>query len=226
MACFNAIVPYLCPELPDAQKQALHRMVRKPLTATAVGLNNWRAFATAKTRSIAFPNGFYSHLFLDLGYDLGAYRGAKSPEDPAIVLLGYTPNFPGAPAREQYREGRARMMEYSLEFYERNAREQLMRALGPSGFDDRRDIAGITVNRWAHGYACGENDLYDPERITVAESSWVVGRKRFGRIAIANSDSAGVSMAQAAFDQANRAVKDLIYEVLEPTFYFSNPARG
>ncbi|HWJ34205.1 MAG TPA: hypothetical protein VNR70_03005, partial [Steroidobacteraceae bacterium] len=61
---------------------------------------------------------------------------------------------------------------------------------------------------------------------TPAESSWVKGRQRFGRITIANSDAAGVSMTQAAFDQANRAVKELVYNVLEPTFYFSNPPRG
>jgi len=33
-------------------------------------------------------------------------------------------------------------------------------------------------------------------------------------------------MTQAAFDQANRAVKELIDEVIQPTFYFSNPPRG
>ena len=87
------------------------------------------------------------------------------------------------------------------------------------------DVAGITVNRWTHGYACGDNDLYDPEW-THAGSSWVRGRQRFGRITIANSDAAGVSMTQAAFDQANRAVKDLLYDVIEPSFYFSNPPRG
>jgi len=33
-------------------------------------------------------------------------------------------------------------------------------------------------------------------------------------------------MTQAAIDQANRAVKELIDNVVEPTFFFSNPARG
>jgi spermidine dehydrogenase len=67
--------------------------------------------------------------------------------------------------------------------------------------------------------------LYDPE-VSLQESPWVKGRQRFGRITIANSDAAGVSMTQAAFDQANRAVKELMYNVVDPMFYYSNPPRG
>ena len=225
MAGFNAEIPYLCPELPEIQKQALHRLVRKPMVVTTVALTNWRAFATHNIQVISFPNSFYYLAILDLGFNLGDYRGSISPDEPATVMLTYVPNFPGLPARDQYRAGRAKLMQYSVGDFDRNAREQLTRALGSRGFDPQRDIAGITVNMWAHGYACGDNDLYDPDW-TPAESSWVRGRRRFGRIAIANSDAAGVSMTQAAFDQANRAVKELVYDVIQPTFYFSNPARG
>jgi spermidine dehydrogenase len=225
MACFNAIVPYLCPELPEPQKAALHLAVRKPLVAATVALTNWRAFAKLNVRLITSPGSFYYLSILDFGTSLGGYRGAVSPDEPAIVAMVHTPSYPGMPARDQYRAGRANLMKYTFEDYKQKAYEQLERALGPGGFDTGRDVAGITINRWAHGYACGGNDLYDPEW-SHAESPWVKGRQRFGRIAIANSDAAGVSMTQAAFDQANRAVKELLYDVVEPTFYFSNPARG
>jgi len=225
LACFNAIIPYLCPELPDSQKQAQHRLVRKPLVVTTVALTNWHAFAKRGVQMITSPNSFYYGSLLDLGYNLGAYRGSLGPDEPATVMMMHAPSFPGMPAREQFRAGRAELMGLTVEDFEHRAREQLDRALGASGFDSKRDIAGITVNRWAHGYACGDNDLYDPDW-SYAESSWVKGRQRFGRIAIANSDAAGVSMTQAAYDQANRAVKELIDNVVEPTFYFSNPPRG
>jgi spermidine dehydrogenase len=140
-------------------------------------------------------------------------------------MMIHAPDFPGMPARDQYRAGRAAIMQHTLEDFTHAASDQLARALGPSGFYPKRDIAGITVNLWAHGYACGDNDLYDPA-VPLAESSWVKGRRRFGRITIANSDAAGVSLTQAAFDQANRAVKELLYDVIEPTFYFDNPSRG
>jgi spermidine dehydrogenase len=225
MACFNAIVPYLCPELPEPQKAALHLAVRKPLVAATVALTNWRAFAKLKVRMINSPGCFYYLSLLDLGMNMGDYRGATTPDDPATVILAHAPSYPGMPARDQYRTGRAHLLRYTLDDYQHKVREQLERALGAGGFDAGRDIAGITINRWAHGYACGGNDLYDPE-CTQAESPWIKGRQRFGRIAIANSDAAAVSMTQAAFDQANRAVKELLYDVVEPTFYFSNPARG
>jgi spermidine dehydrogenase len=225
MACFNAIVPYLCPELPQTQKTALHLSVRKPLVAATVAITNWRAFAKLKARLIMSPGSFYYMSILDLGMNLGDYRGAASPDEPATILMAHAPSFPGMPARDQYRTGRAKLLQYTLDDYKQKIIEQLGRTLGPGGFHVGRDISGITINRWAHAYACGGNDLYDPEW-SHAESPWVKGRQRFGRIAIANSDAAGVSMTQAAFDQANRAVKELLYDVVEPTFYFSNPARG
>jgi spermidine dehydrogenase len=225
MACFNAIVPYLCPGLPQTQKEALHLSVRKPLVSATVAITNWRAFAKLKVRVITSPGSFYYLSFLDLGMNVGSYKAAVSPDDPATILMGHAPSFPGMPARDQYRLGRANLLRYTLDDYKHKIYEQLGRSLGPGGFDPARDISGITINRWAHGYACGGNDLYDPEW-SHAESPWVKGRQRFGRIAIANSDAAGVSLTQAAFDQANRAVKELLNDVVDPTFYFSNPARG
>jgi len=93
--------------------------------------------------------------------------------------------------------------------FERNIRDQLGRMLGGGGFDPARDIAGITVNRWAHGYAYPGDPLNDPDW-TEDEKPWVVGRKPFGRITIANSDAGGSAYTNVAIDQAHRAVQELI----------------
>ena len=109
---------------------------------------------------------------------------------------------------DQYRAGRYELMSTKFETFERNIRDQLARMLGGAGFDPARDIAGITVNRWAHGYAYTPNSLYDshwkPE-----ERPWVVGRKPFGSIAIANSDAGADAYTNVAIDQAHRAVREL-----------------
>ena len=81
--------------------------------------------------------------------------------------------------------------------------------LGPSGFDPARDIEGITVNRWAHGYAYEYESLSDPGW-PEAERPCVLGRQRFGRIAIANSDAGASAYTNAAIDQAHRAVGELL----------------
>jgi spermidine dehydrogenase len=110
--------------------------------------------------------------------------------------------------RDQNRVGRSELMRTTFAMFERNIRDQLGRMLGSAGFDPARDIDGITVNRWAHGYAYGYNPLFDPDW-KEDEKPWVVGRKRFGRIAIANSDAAATAYMDAAIDQAYRAVTEL-----------------
>ena len=48
LACYNMMIPYLCPELPAAQKEALHKLVKTPLVYTSVALRNRRAFDALK----------------------------------------------------------------------------------------------------------------------------------------------------------------------------------
>ena len=86
---------------------------------------------------------------------------------------------------------------------------QLAGALSGGGFDPAEDIAGITVNRWGHGYAyfSGQDDYMGPNR---DQPPHVVGRKRFGRISIANSDAGGGANIDAAIEQAHRAVAELM----------------
>ena len=45
------------------------------------------------------------------------------------------------------------MLSTKFETIERKTREQLQRMLVEGGFNAALDIAAITVNRWAHGYA-------------------------------------------------------------------------
>jgi spermidine dehydrogenase len=99
-------------------------------------------------------------------------------------------------------------MNTSFATFERNIREQLGAMLGSAGFDPASEIHGITVNRWAHGYAFSPSPLFDPAW-KEEEKPWVVGRKPFGRITIANSDSAAEAETDAAIDQAYRAVHEI-----------------
>ena len=136
-----------------------------------------------------------------------------------VLHLSRKPNRPGLPARDQFRAGREELLATPFETGERETREQLSRALVNSGFDPARDIEAITVNRWPHGYAGAGNDLYDPEW-SYDEAPWIVGRKRFGRITIANSDAAAVCLTSAAFDQGHRAVQELLTDVIRPEFQY------
>ena len=91
---------------------------------------------------------------------------------------------------------------------EREIRSQLAGTLSAGGFDPARDIEAITVNRWAHGYAYSYNPLFDPD-VAFDERPHVIGRARFGRIAIANSDAGARATLDTAVFQAHRAIEDL-----------------
>ena len=209
LACWNMMIPFLCPELPEKQKEALHYLVKVPLIYTSVGLRNWTAFKKLGVQSVSFPGGYWENASLNSADHIGDYKSPTSPEEPILLRLSKTPCKPGLPAREQHKAGRAQIYVTPFETYERNLRDQLARALGGGGFDPARDIEAITVNRWPHGYGYEYNPLFDPDW-PEEERPNVIGRKRFGRITIANTDAAATAYTDAAIDQAYRAVGELL----------------
>jgi spermidine dehydrogenase len=208
LACYNGMIPYLCPELPDKQKEALSYLVKAPLVYTHVAIRNWLAFQKLGVRHIVAPGSFHYYTALDFPVSLGDYKFPSKPEEPAVLFMLRTPCKKGLPMRDQHRAGRAELLRTPFPVFEKNIRDQLGRMLGPAGFDPARDIQGITVNRWAHGYAYGYNPLFDPDW-SEEEQPWVAGRKPFGSIAIANSDAGASAYTDAAIDQAHRAVGEL-----------------
>lgn len=209
LACYNAMIPHLCPDLPQRQKSALHELVKMPLVYTHVAIDNWRPFQRLGVQHIVSPGSYHSYTRLDFPVSLGRYRFPSRPDEPMVLLMLRTPCHPGLPSREQNRLGRAELLATSFATFEERIRDQLGAMLGPAGFDPARDIHAITVNRWAHGYAFSPNPLFDPDW-PEGQEPWVLGRARFGRIAIANSDAAGMAETDAAIDQAWRAVGELL----------------
>ena len=207
LACYNGMVPYLCPELPEKQKEALHYGVKEPFIYTHVAIRNWTAFHKLGIRQIVSPGGYHCFTMLDFPVSLGAYKFPSNPQEPMVLFMLRTPCKPGLPRRDQYRMGRFELIGTPFSTFERNIRDQLQRMLSAGGFDSARDIAAITVNRWAHGYAYEYDSFSDPQWAQ-EERPCVIGRKQFGRISIANSDAGASAYTNAAIDQAYRAVQE------------------
>jgi spermidine dehydrogenase len=153
---------------------------------------------------------FFSQAALDFPVSMGGYRHSQNPEEPIVVHLAHVPGAPnsGLDARTQFHIGQAKLLAMTFADFEDRIRDQLDRMLGAGGFDSRRDIAAITVNRWPHGYGYVENSLFDAD--DYEDRVLKVARQRFGRVAIANSDAAGDAYAHLAIDQAARAVRELL----------------
>jgi spermidine dehydrogenase len=209
LACYNTMIPYLCPELPAAQKDSLSYLVKAPLVYTHVALRNWQSFSKLGVHHIVAPASYYTYTALDFPVSLGNYKFPAHPEEPAVLFMLRTPCKPGQPMKDQNRLGRYELMQTTFEQFERNTRDQLARMLGSTGFDPATDINAITINRWAHGYAYTPSSLFDPQW-KEGEQPWILGRKPYGRIHIANSDSGASAYTDVAIDQGFRAVDEIV----------------
>ena len=200
MACYNMMIPHIVPDLPREQDAALRLQTKSPLQYTTVGLKNWRAIKEIGMAMAMAPGNMHQAVLMDFPVSLGGYEFTKTPDDPCVILMISCPYGAtvGAPAREQFREARIQMLSRNFQHYETEIREHLGGMLPKGSFEFDRDVVSISVNRWAHGYAYGGPG-----------NSTEKGRQPFGRITIANSDSAPGADAVIAMKMAWRAVNEL-----------------
>ena len=199
MACYNMIIPHIVSGLPEEQTAALKLQGKSPLQYTTVGLRNWRAMKEQGIGVAMSPGNMHQVVLMDFPVSMGGYEYTKTPDDPCVIQMISCPyGQVGAPRLEQFREGRARMLGLQFNDYEQEIRSHLGGMFSEKLFDFDRDVASISVNRWGHGYTTGGPG--DSTRI---------GRQPFGRITIANADSAPGADAKTAMMMAHRAVNEL-----------------
>jgi len=213
LACYHAIIPHLCPQLPEAQKQAARYQVKRPLIVTNVLLRNSKAADKLGISGAYCPGRMHGATWLVKGVSSKDYQHDWS-DDGAVSMMFWgslAPSNSQQDIKSQHRDSRLQMLALEFDDYEREVRTVLDGMLGPAGFDVKNDILAITVNRWPHGYAYDYLDLWDP-KCPDGEAPHEIARKPFGNIAIANSDAGASAMANIAIDEAHRAVKELLNE--------------
>jgi spermidine dehydrogenase len=209
LACNNNMIPYLLPSAPAEQRAALAQAVRTPLVYTNVVLRNWQPFVAAGVHQVYNPTGYYPSLMLDFPVSMGTYHFSRSPNDPIVVHLSRAPvPGDGSNCDDQFRAGRYELLGTDFETMERSTRRQLADMLDSYGFDPARDILGVTINRWPHGYAREYNELWDQGKVS-APPFWEIARQPIDGVTIANSDSQGIAYANSAIDAGYRAVSEL-----------------
>jgi spermidine dehydrogenase len=209
LACYNSIIPKLLPELPEPQKQALGYAVKVPMLYTNVLLRRWTPFQKLGVASINSPGMYYPNMSLDAGTTVGGYRGVTTPDEPIVVHMVRNPNKPGLPRKEQNRIGQRELLTTAFHEFELAIRRQFTRVLAATDFDPAADIVGMAVNRWPDGYSYTYDTLADPD-LPPEKRPHVVGRQRFGPVTIANSDAGAAAFTNQAFDEAHRAVQELL----------------
>ena len=213
-AGYHAMLPHICADIPEDQVAQLQSSVRSPLVYTNVLIRNWQSLVNIGMRRAYCPGSFFQSIMFTHPVSMGGYHFARSPDEPVILHLQHVPLEPGLSAPEQFRAGREKLLATPFETFERNVRDQLGRMLGSGGFDPANDIAGITVNRWPHGYAYSVDPdsgdvAWAPERWHHASRPWVEARQRVGNIVFAGTDAASNAMTESAIEEAHRAVHEL-----------------
>ena len=212
-AGYHAMLPYVSSEVPGDQAAAMSKSVRAPLVYTSVLIRNWQSLVNLGLWRAYCPGSFFQSVMITWPVSMGGYRYPQSPDEPMVLHLQHIPTTPGLSAPDQFRKGRQKLLATPFETFEREVRDQLGRMLGPGGFDPARDIAGITVNRWPHGYAYSiDSESGDvawwPEHWRHETRPWVDARKRIGNITIAGTDASSNAMTESAIEEAHRAVHD------------------
>ena len=210
LACWHAVIPHLCPELPDEQKEAQKYQVKRPLLVTNVLLRDSKAIDKLDLSGAYCPGRLHGAVWVVKGVNTVGYSHDwdDSGSVPIMFWGSIAPPDSTVPIKEQHRASRALLLAMTFHDFEREVRTVLDGMLGPAGFDVQDDILAITVNRWPHGYAYGYLDLWDPEWPS-GEAPHEIARQPFGNITIANADAGADAYTQVAIDEARRAVSEL-----------------
>lgn len=208
LACYHAIIPHICPELPEAQKEAQRYQVKHPMLVTNVLVRNSKALDALGISGAYCPGRMHAKVFLIKGVDTAGYSADTDGPVPLMFWGMMAPPLRDVPLYDQLRAARGTLLGLTFEDFEREVRMVLDGMLGPAGFNVADDILAITVNRWPHGYAYGYLDLWDPAW-EEGKAPHEIARQPIGHITIANSDAAASAYTQAAIEEAFRAVEQL-----------------
>jgi spermidine dehydrogenase len=201
-------------DLPAAHRDAYSQFYRCPYLVANVALTNWRFLYKRGVSAVRWFGGAIGDWTeVRKTATFGPAPKTIGPDSPVVVTLKVAFLYPGLPTREQGEKGRAELMSIPYREYERRIREQFTDMFAATGFDARRDIAGVILNRWGHafitpqpGFFFGKDGLRAPRDI--------LSEAPFGRIAFANTDLAGTMDHRAATRESQRAVGQIVDYVL------------
>jgi spermidine dehydrogenase len=196
-------------DLPAAHREAYAQFYRSPCLMANIAVRDWRFLYKMGISGCRWFGGLGDYLSVRRMATVGKMSPTFGPDSPTVLTIKVLFAKPGLPIGEQGSRGRAEMLGTSFAQYERAFREQLGDMFSPGGFDPRRDIAGIILNRWGHAYVNPQPGFFFGINGKPAPRD-VLRNRPHGRIAFANTDLAGASDHRNSIREADRAVKQLL----------------
>jgi spermidine dehydrogenase len=201
-------------DLPQTHHEAYSQFFRSPCMMANVAFRNWRFLAKLGITGCRwFGGGIGNYIELRRLATVGDMPKTISPDSPAVLTLKVLYSYPGFSTEEQGHRGRGEMITTSFREYERRIRQQFTDMFSGAGFDATRDIAGIILNRWGHAYLSPQPGFFFGKDGKPAPRD-VLRSAPFGRIAFANTDLAGAMDHRFSILEAQRAVQQLLDQVI------------
>jgi spermidine dehydrogenase len=200
-------------DLADLQRQAYDQFFRSPCLMANVALRNWRFLYKLGISGCQWFEGLGSFTAVRKVPIFSTGDKTIGPDSPVVLTLKVLYPHPGRPLQEQGNLGRAELLSTSFREYERKIREQLTEMFSRTGFDPRRDIAGIVLNRWGHAYVSPQPGFFFGKGGSPAPRQ-ILRAAPFGRIAFANTELSGAPDHRTAITEAHRAAGQILDQVL------------
>jgi len=200
-------------DLPTEYRAAYAQFFRSPCLMANVALRNWRFLHKMGITGCRWFEGIGNYVDVRRQALVGIDKATITPDSPIVLTLKVLYSYHGLPTEEQGHRGRAEMLGTSFRDYEQQIRDQFTAMFGAAGFDAKRDIAGIVLNRWGHAYVNPQPGFFFGKDGRPAPRE-VLRNAPFGRIAFANTDLAGAMDHRFSILEAQRAVGQLLDQVL------------
>lgn len=204
MATGGWVTKRILADIPTDLAEAYSQFFYAPALIVNVALTNWRFMhrlgITAARWFGENDLGFVANIRRQM--KVGSYDPPVDPDKPNVLTYYLGLYTPGKTVAEQGSLGRAKLLGTTYKEYETAVVSQLTRQFGASGFEAKRDVAGIILNRWGHarlvqppGWYYGTEGKPSPREIVAAG---------YGKIAIGHSELNGHQSATGAIAQGKR----------------------
>ena len=192
---------------------AYAQFYRTPCMMANVAVRNWRFLYKMGISGCQWFEGLGSYMQVRKLATCGADAPTIGPDSPTVLSIKVLYSYPGQSTEQQGHMGRAELISTPFRDYERQIRQQFTEMFARSGFDAARDISGIILNRWGHAYLSPAPGFFFGKDGKPAPGE-VLRAAPFGRIAFANTDLSGVADHRSSIIEADRAVGQLLDQVL------------
>ncbi|HLK19362.1 MAG TPA: NAD(P)-binding protein [Bryobacteraceae bacterium] len=196
---------HIVKDLPATHREAYAQFYRAPCLMANVAVHNWRFLYKLGLTECQWFEGIGNYTAVRKLATFGDVPPTLSPDSPVVLTLKILFSNPELPIGEQVSRGRAELIGTPFRGYEKRIREQLSMMFSSAGFDARRDIAGIILNRWGHAYLSPQPGFFFGKEGKPGPGE-VLRNTPFDRISFANSDLAGIMDHRTSILEAHRAV--------------------